>query len=64
MPFRHLRTDRQFEQALINQRTVCVRGKWSRSCEYIGRLEGFNPVVVTVGDNKFFRDDCDFLCLR
>lgn len=64
MAFRKLTSDRQFEKAFISHYTVCVRDKGRRVIDYIGSVEGFNPIVVTVGGKKFMRDDFDFVSIR
>lgn len=60
----NLRTDRQFERAYLSKSTVCVRDKCRYENAFIGGLESFNPIIVTVGGKKFLRDDYEFVSIR
>lgn len=64
MSFRRILTDRQFERAVLSQSTIYVRHKKHEEYNFVGGLEGFNPLLVTVSGTKFERDEFDFLVTR
>jgi hypothetical protein len=57
---KRLRTDQQFEHAYLIHSTVYVRDK-GKQVSYLGSLEAFNPILVTVSGKRFVRDDYEFL---
>jgi len=61
---RRLQTDAQFERAYRSQAAVYVRDRSRNANPYVGALEGFNPMYVTVSGERLPRRDYDFLVLR
>ncbi|TVY01017.1 hypothetical protein [Paenibacillus cremeus] len=57
-------TDHDFEKAYLRQKTVRVNHRFAVEVPFIGGLEGFNPIFVTVGGRRFLRDDCEFAVIR
>jgi hypothetical protein len=57
---KQLTTDEQFEHACLSHSTVYVKDKHGEMNGFIGSVEAFNPVFVTVSGQQLMRDDFEF----
>ncbi|MDQ1909083.1 hypothetical protein RAC89_01045 [Paenibacillus sp. GD4] len=64
MSFSRLVTDRQFEMAFLTHSSVYARHRKHEEYHFIGGLDGFNPLLVTVSGTKLERDEYDFLITK
>jgi len=58
---RQLQTDVQFERALRSRTSVYAKDKLGGKLDFVGALDAFNPIYVTVSGARLFRGDYEFV---
>ncbi|WP_309120159.1 hypothetical protein [Paenibacillus sp.] len=61
---RQLQTDAQFERALRSRASVYAKDKLGSNLDFVGALDAFNPIYVTVSGSRLFRGDFEFVTIH
>jgi len=58
---RPLQSDVQFERALRSRSSVYAKDKLGGNHDFVGALDAFNPIYVTLSGSRLFRGDYEFI---